>query len=66
MANSYLLYGEVSMAPPRMNGSTPSKTFLRCMLRGVSEVSGYALLFFGGDIEAKYAEGFAVIDKWIR
>jgi hypothetical protein len=58
---SYLLYGSLSSSSP----SLPP------LLREVTEVSPYALLFLGGGaqvdaIEAQYLQGTATIDTWIK
>ena len=60
--SSFLLYSEIQLSVGPTTTSNTSKVYLR----ECSEVYMYALLLFGGEIQANYSNGTISIDGWIR
>lgn len=58
-SSNYVLYGEKQLS---FNLQKESKIYLR----NVSEMGPYALLLFGGKLEAQYLDGTITVDNWIR
>jgi ATP-dependent RNA helicase DHX57 len=58
--SNFIMYGERQLVT--YPGSTDSKVFLR----DTTEASAFALLFFGGQLQADYTEGTVTVDGWIR
>ena len=56
-ASNFVLYGERSLS-----GSSAGSAG-RAFIRDVTEASPFALLFFGGRVEAQYLQGTATLDK---
>lgn len=67
--SNFVMYGERQLVTyPTSNsnngggGGTDSKVFLR----DTTEAPAFALMFFGGELQADYAEGTVTVDGWIR
>jgi ATP-dependent RNA helicase DHX57 len=58
-SSNFVIFGDKQLS---INTQKESKVYLR----NVSEVGPYALLLFGGKLEAQYLEGTITIDNWIR
>jgi len=58
-SSNYVIYGEKQLS---FNLQKESKIYLR----NVSEIGPYALLLFGGKLEAQYLDGTITVDNWIR
>ena len=62
--SNFLLYGERQrMVVHSSSGPNPN---YKIILRDVTEVSAFALLFFGGRLESKFLDGTILVDGWIR
>ena len=62
--SNFLLYGERQrMVVHNHSGPYPN---YKIILRDVTEVSAFALLFFGGRLESKFLDGTILVDSWIR
>jgi hypothetical protein len=58
-SSNFLLYAEKQIQ--NNLGSQP-----KIYLRNTSEVSAFALLFLGGELQADYLSGVLTVDSWIR
>jgi hypothetical protein len=58
-SSNFILYGD-----KQLNINTQKET--KIYLRNVTEIGPYALLLFGGKLEAQYLDGTITIDNWIR
>lgn len=68
-SSNFVLYGErqlVSYINNSSNGKSGSDSNYKLYLRDTTEVTAYALLFFGGKLEADFLNGIVTIDNWIR
>jgi Oligonucleotide/oligosaccharide-binding (OB)-fold len=63
-SSNYILYSEKKLNAVSGVGKEPN-TFTP-YLHDITEISPFPLLFFGGEIEAQYAEGTVTVDKWIK
>jgi Oligonucleotide/oligosaccharide-binding (OB)-fold len=63
-SSNYILYSEKKLNAASGVGKEPN-TFTP-YLHDITEISPFPLLFFGGEIEAQYAEGTVTVDKWIK
>ena len=62
--SNFVLYGERQrLAAP---GSGDSSYSQKIVLRDITEVSAFPLLFFGGKLETNFLDGTISVDGWIR
>ena len=57
-ASPFVLYGE--------RQATANASGERAYIRDTTEVTSFPLLFFGGKLEAQYADGTVTVDGWIK
>jgi len=57
-SSPFVLYGERQLSANAMSE--------RAYIRDTTEVTAFPLLFFGGKLEAQYAEGTVTVDGWIK
>jgi HrpA-like RNA helicase len=57
-ASPFVLYGE--------RQATANAAGERAYIRDTTEVTSFPLLFFGGKLEAQYADGTVTVDGWIK
>jgi ATP-dependent RNA helicase DHX57 len=61
--SNFVMYGERQLVTyPGSAGGGDSKVYLR----DTTEAAAFALLFFGGQLQADYSEGTVTVDGWIR
>jgi hypothetical protein len=59
-ASNFVLYGERQLVVQ------PASDTYKLFLRDTTEVTAFALLFFGGKLETQFLDGIVTIDGWIR
>lgn len=58
-SSNFIVYGDKQLS---FNAQKESKIYMR----NIAEIGPYALLLFGGKIEAQYLDGTITVDNWIR
>ena len=63
-SSNYILYSEKKLNA--ITGAGKDQNTFTPYLHDITEISPFPLLFFGGEIEAQYAEGTVTVDRWIK
>ena len=64
--SNFVMYGERQLVTYINQGAGNTGSESKVYLRDTSEVTAFALLFFGGKLEADYTDGTVTVDGWIR
>lgn len=65
--SNFVMYGERQLVTyPSGSGSGSSGHDSKVYLRDTTEAPAFALMFFGGQLQADYSEGTVTVDGWIR